>query len=281
MRVVARFARRTRDAVRRRSPLERTIPHTSMTALSRRARAEVRAFQVRCALPLLPSAAYCRIAVAHGCAVYVHADTLAIDVVTLDYVWRGDLFPVDVRGRVVLDLGAHKGYYGALVLRDGAAAVVSFEPESINHGALERATVAGRDRADWARHRAAVGATTGEVTLSVSTESWSHSIHAPASGDVVRTERVPMVAFADVLADAFADQPDRPVVLKLNVEGAAGDCLLSVPAETLGRLEVMLVDLEANTPQPLDDIIGHIHAAGFELAGERELVYHFVRKDSR
>ena len=249
---------------------------------SRRARAEVRAFQLRCALPLAAAVrATAGSRPAPGCGVYVHADTLAIDVVTLDYVWRRDLFPVDVRGRVVLDLGAHKGYFGALAMLDGAAAVVSFEPESINHGALERATITGRDRADWARHRAAVGATTGEVTLSVSTESWSHSIHAPASGDVVRTERVPMVAFADVLADAFANHPDRPVVLKLNIEGAAGDCLLSVPAETLGRLEVVLVDLEANTPQPLDDILGHIEAAGFELAGERELVYHFVRRGSR
>ncbi len=140
---------------------------------------------------------------------------------------------------------------------DGADAVVSYEPESINHGALQRAAVAGRDPADWTRHRAAVGADAGEVTLSVSTESWSHSIHAPASGTVVRTERVPMVRVRRRVDDA-ADHPDRPVVLKLNVEGAAGDCLLSVPAETLGRLEVLLVDLEANTPQPLDDILGHV-----------------------
>ena len=232
---VRAFLRRGRDAVRRRSPLERAIPHTSMAALSRRARLETRAFQLRCALPLLSRPGYRRITPTPGCRVFVHADTLAIDVVTLDYVWRRDLFPVDVRDRVVLDLGAHKGYYGALALTEGAAAVVSFEPESINNGALERATVAGRDPAEWARHRAAVGASAGEVTLSVSTESWSHSIHAPASGTVVRSERVALVPFSDVLADAFANHPDRSVVLKLNVEGAAGDCLLSVPADVLGR----------------------------------------------
>jgi FkbM family methyltransferase len=275
-----RFLRRVRDAVRRRSPLERTIPHTSMAALPRRARAQVRAFQVRCAMPLLRRPTYRRITAGPGCTVYAHADTLAIDVVTLDYVWRRDLFPVDLRGRVVLDIGAHKGYFGALALSDGADAVVSYEPESVNHGALLRATVAGRAPDEWTRHRAAVGAGTGEVTLSVSTESWSHSIHAPASGTVVRTERVPMVALTDVLAEAAVNHPDRPMVLKLNVEGAAGDCLLSVPAEALGRLEVLLVDLEANTPQPLSAILGHIDDAGFELAGERELVYRFVRKGS-
>ena len=89
-----------------------------------------------------------------------------------------------------------------------------------------------------------------------------------------------MVAFTDVLAEAAVNHPDRPMVLKLNVEGAAGDCLLSVSAEALGHLEVLLVDLEANTPQPLSAILGHIDDAGFELAGERELVYRFVRKGS-
>ncbi len=276
-----RSLRRFGDAVRSRSPLERAIPHTSMAALPRRARAQVRAFQVRCALPVLRRPTYRRISAAPGCTVYVHANTFAIDVVTLDYVWRRDLFPVDLRGRVVLDIGAHKGYFGALALSEGADAVISYEPEPLNHGALVRSTVAHRDQADWVRYRAAVGATAGEVTLSVSTESWSHSIHAPASGTIVRTERVPMVAFADVLAEAAANHPDRPVVLKLNVEGAAGDCLLSVPPAALGRFEVLLVDVEANTPQPVADILGHIGDAGFELVGERELVYHFARKDSR
>lgn len=280
MNTVRGVLRRVRDAARRRSPLERAVPHASMLALSRRARAEVRAFQIRSALPVA-RAGYGRITAAPGCTVYVHSDTLAIDIVTVDYVVRRDLFPVDVRDRVVLDLGAHKGYYGALALSDGATAVVSYEPESINHDALTKASVAGRDPSDWARPRAAVGAIAGEVALSVSSESWSHSVHAPASGEVVRTEQVPMVAFADVLADTFAHHPDRPIVLKLNVEGAAGDCLLSVPATTLGRLEVVLVDLEANTPQPLDEIFSHIAAAGFELAAERELVYHFVRSGTR
>lgn len=278
MSATRRFARRARDAVRRRSPLERAVPRTSMGALPRRARAEIRAFQIRCALPLVPRPGYGRVTVAPGCTVFVHAETLAIDVVTLDYVWRRQLFPADVVGRVVLDLGAHKGYYGALAMSEGATAVVSFEPESVNFGALDRAAVSGRQRGEWTRHRAAVGATAGAVDLTVSTESWSHSIHDPASGDVVRTERVPMVAFADVLDDAFANHPGRPIVLKLNVEGSAGDCLLSIPAEILGRLEVLLVDLEANTPQPLAEIRDRIDSAGFELIGERELVYHFVRR---
>lgn len=271
-----RWLRAARRALRRRSPLERGVPRASMAALALRARAQVRAFQIRRALPLLTTT-YGRVDVAAGCTVYVHTDTLAIDVVTLDYVVRRELFPVDVRGRVVLDVGSHKGYFGAVSLADGARAVISFEPEPVNHGALVRASVAGRD-GDWERRRCAVGATSGQVTLSVSSESWSHSVHAPASGTVLRTERVTMVGFAEVLADVAARYPGQPVVLKLNVEGAAGDCLLAVPPEALGVLEVLLVDLEANTPQPLGDILAHIERAGFELLAERELVYHFAKR---
>src|SRR4051794_11340555 len=80
MSTLRQVARRVRDGVRRRSPLERAIARSSMSALSRRARVEVRAFQVRCALPVLPGPGYGRITPAPGCAVYVHADTVAIDV---------------------------------------------------------------------------------------------------------------------------------------------------------------------------------------------------------
>jgi hypothetical protein len=86
-----------------------------------------------------------------------------------------------------------------------------------------------------------------------------------------------MVAFGDVLAEAATCWPEVPIVVKLNVEGAAGDCLLSVGPDTLAPVEVLLVDLEANTPQRLDDVRDHVAAAGFELLGERERVYHFAR----
>jgi FkbM family methyltransferase len=237
----------------------------------------VRCFQLRRTLPWSkPGEA--KLEPRPGCVVVVAADTLAIDVVTLDYVLRGDLFPVELDGRVVLDIGAHKGYFGALAVLDGAAAVVSFEPESGNFRALTRAAVTGARTTVWERRQEAVGATAGRVDLHVSSESWSHSVYAPASGDLVRTEHVPMVAFGDVLADASARWPGLPVVVKLNVEGAAGDCLLSVTAEALAPTEVLLVDLEANTPQRLDDVLAHILGAGFALLGERERVYHFARR---
>jgi FkbM family methyltransferase len=214
---------------------------------------------------------------APGCRLALHTTSMAIDVLTMDYVFRRELFPVELAGRVTVDIGAHKGYFGALAMVEGAAAVYSFEPESSNFEALRRATVAGRDLAMWARRNVAVGATDGDVALHVSTESWSHSVHEPASGTVLHTERVTVVAFAGVLAELTLKHPGASMLLKLNVEGAAGDCLLSVPASALKIFDELLVDLESNTPQRLDAIVGHIVDGGFHFVAERERVYHFIR----
>jgi hypothetical protein len=190
---MTRFVRRLRDAVRRRS-----MPHTSMAAL--RGRAQIRAFEVRCSVPLLQRPAYRRISVAPGFT------------------------------------------------------VISDEPERVNQGARPRQTVAGRAAAESGRRPAS--ATAGEVALSVSTGSGSYSIHASASGAV--------------LAEAAANRADRPTTA----------CLLSVPPVAVGRLEVPRIGFEADTPQPLADILEHIDDAGFELAGERELVDHWMRGGS-
>ena len=47
-------------------------------------------------------------------------------------------YRTDYRDAVVLDIGAHKGYYGAFALLEGAREVHSFEPEPTNFGLLER-----------------------------------------------------------------------------------------------------------------------------------------------
>ena len=52
--------------------------------------------------------------------------------------WRTTRTPTDYAGAVVLDLGAHKGYFGAYALARGARLVISFEPETANLELLER-----------------------------------------------------------------------------------------------------------------------------------------------
>ena len=62
-----------------------------------------------------------------------------VDVLTVLDVWNVEMFPAECRGRIVLDVGAHKGYFGAWALSQGAALVVSCEPERSNFARLSRA----------------------------------------------------------------------------------------------------------------------------------------------
>lgn len=212
---------------------------------------------------------------------YVNTATLRIDIVTLNDSLRRRYFPGDVRDRVVLDLGAHKGYYAAACFHDGSRLVYSFEPESGNFGCLQKATVDRATGGRWVRKRCAVGPAEGRAQLQVSDESWSHSLYQPPSGTVLRSEEVEVVAFGTLLADIERQHPGVVLVVKLNVEGMAGDCLLSVEPERLRCVGDLFVDIEATTPQPVEEIAAHLAAAGLEPRGVLDNVWHFSRDERR
>ena len=60
-----------------------------------------------------------------------------------------EAYETDYEGTIVLDIGAHKGYYAAYAVQHGARRVVAYEPESANLEALERTAAAYRDDAAW------------------------------------------------------------------------------------------------------------------------------------
>jgi predicted RNA methylase len=91
-----------------------------------------------------------------GGPVFLGQRSTFIDVMTVVDVWSGPMFPADCRDRVVLDIGAHKGYFGAWALAQGATAVVSCEPESENFRLLSRAVAANDRRAAWEVDRVAL-----------------------------------------------------------------------------------------------------------------------------
>ena len=64
-------------------------------------------------------------------------------------------------GAVALDVGAHKGYFGAYAVAHGASSVVAYEPESANLVVLERTATSYRDGVEWTVHPAAVDARPG------------------------------------------------------------------------------------------------------------------------
>jgi FkbM family methyltransferase len=216
-----------------------------------------------------------------GGPVYLSRDSFYIDALVLDYLWNGHVFGASCEDRVVLDLGAHKGYFGAWALKHGASFVISCEPESNNFRVLERIRNDNSRSDNWEIMRVAVGAHPGEVPLFVSSESWAHSVYEElvdatrqtrstswahylesSEGDQHSVEMVPMVTLATVLDRAFESRPGQPVVVKANVEGCAGPILMAAtPAELAPVVEVH-VDYEPGSPYDIAELLDHLAAAG-------------------
>jgi FkbM family methyltransferase len=200
-----------------------------------------------------------------------------IDVTTVLDVWRGTMFPAHCGGRVVLDLGGHKGYFGAWALAHGATMVISCEPEPENYSLLERCRARNQRRDAWEVKRVAVGAAPGRATLYRSNESWAHSLydHMVTSDGSVEVE---VVGLASILDRAHKKHPNAEVVLKVNIEGAAGDVLFAVEPARLSSVVEVHLDQEPGSPSAIEDILRHLAAAGLtEVSVHDDQLHRIIR----
>jgi FkbM family methyltransferase len=198
-----------------------------------------------------------------GGPVYLGRNSLYIDALVFDYLWHQGVFNVACKDCVVLDLGAHKGYFGAWALDHGASLVISCEPESSNYDVLERTQSEHGRSEDWEVMRIAVGAKAGEVSLFLSPESWAHSIYEDMI-DAVSVERVQMVTLASLLERAAEKRPGRSVIVKANVEGSAGPILMAATAEALAPVTEVHIDYEQGSPYGIGELFRHLAAAGLD-----------------
>jgi len=198
-----------------------------------------------------------------GGPVFLGGESLYVDAMTLGYVWGERVFAPTCHERVVVDIGAHKGYFGAWALANGAVHVHSVEPSSANYRRLEKAQGAHRRSQSWTTERSAVGDAAGMVSLFVSAESWAHSVQA-GMVEAVGVERVEMVTLADVLSRLAEDHPDRDYVLKINVEGSAGSILLAASPSDLQRVMEIHMDHEPGSPYDPEDVFRHLSEAGLD-----------------
>jgi FkbM family methyltransferase len=173
----------------------------------------------------------------------------------------------------VLDVGAHKGYFGAYALARGASVVLSYEPAAGNYAALERAARPLRSR--WETRNAALGEERGTGTLLLDRTSWAHSLRQvdrPAG-----TEPVSIVT----LEHALAELPGRALrtIVKIDAEGS--ECEILARAEALAQVDVLFVEWHPKaatcTAEELVEIAG---AGGLTQTPNRHGVLSFRRTSS-
>ena len=200
-----------------------------------------------------------------GTTVYLSHDDYEIDWASLAFVAVDEAYAGEYEGTVVVDIGAHKGYYGAYALLRGARAVVSYEPETANFALLERAAAGVRARGGaWHTMRCAVGAEHGKAELHIMGASWGHALHPPeafAEYEVgVATVRVE--ALRNVLDNAIEVALGAPVIVKVNIEGEECPMLLGTSPAAFEAIAEVYVETHPWADCSADELAQHMGAAG-------------------
>jgi FkbM family methyltransferase len=197
-------------------------------------------------------------------SVYVSAEDLAIDRATFDYVFMEHAYDCEYQNALVLDIGAHKGYYGAYALLRGAHSVRSLEPEARNFSLLERCASAFRSRGfEWSTSKTAVGSEEGELDLHVGEESWGHSLDPPDDFRQIGLQRVTVVSMRSLMEDArAAARGASRLIVKVNAEGSECDIVFSTPMEAWQAAEEVFIERHAWAPCTSDEIVGRLEGAG-------------------
>ena len=196
--------------------------------------------------------------------VFLSEDDYEIDWASFAFVAIDEAYEGDYRDAFVVDLGAHKGYYGAYALRHGARGVVSYEPESTNASYLEAAAARLRGARTWRTARAAVGVEPGEAALHVMGSSWGHAIHPPDAWaeHEVGVERVRVEALGDVLSRAAERARGARTIVKVNIEGEECPTILATPAAAWTDVAVVYIEIHPWATCGAAELAEHLVDAG-------------------
>jgi FkbM family methyltransferase len=213
--------------------------------------------------------------------IFVDGQNMAIDFQVLGQVLLDEVYSeVDLRHKVVIDLGAHKGYFAAYALMVGAKAVVSYEPEPTNFACLSRFAETARLHGKTIEViQAAAGASDGELTLYMSDESWRHTTIAGQSEASSGTLQVPCSSLSSILARARKSFLEEDFILKVDAEGAECPILLHVPEECFASIREVVFEYHAFAGCGLNAILSRIEGFGFEYAAcVKEADLHMLRR---
>lgn len=215
--------------------------------------------------------------------VFLSHDDFEIDWKSLAFVAVDDAYTGDYEGAVVVDVGAHKGYFAAWALHRGARAVISYEPEAANFALLERAAHRAR-RGEWRTRPTAVGAEPGEAELHVMSASWGHALHPPAAFSEYETgvQRVEVEALRDVLAEARDLAAGARVLVKVNIEGEECPVILGTPASAWESVADAYVETHTWGSCGAGELARHLEPAGLiRRESAHRAVLRLQRRESR
>ncbi len=213
--------------------------------------------------------------------IFMDGQNVAIDFQVLGQVLLDEVYSeVNLRDKIVVDLGAHKGYFAAYALMAGAKAVFSYEPEPTNFACLSRFADTARLRGKIIEVvQAAAGAADEELTLYTSFESWRHTTIAGQSEHSGGKLRVPCNSLSSILAIVRKRFPEEALILKVDTEGAECAILLQAPEECFRSIHAVVFEYHSFAKCGLESILARIGVLGFEYAAcVKEADLHILRR---
>jgi FkbM family methyltransferase len=204
----------------------------------------------------------------HVGKIFVDGQDAVIDFQVLGQVLLDEVYSeVDMRDKVVVDLGAHKGYFAAYALTVGAKAVFSYEPEPTNFACLSRFADTARLHGKIIEViQAAAAAADGKLTLYRSDESWRHTTIAGQREGSGGRLQVPCHSLSSILAHVRNRFPEENLILKVDAEGAECPILLRAPEECFASIREVVFEYHAFAGCGLQAILTRIEGLGFEYA---------------
>lgn len=165
----------------------------------------------------------------------------------------------NLKGKVVIDAGAHVGLY-SLIVATYAKKVISIEPHPVNYRLLEINRVINNAWNIVPINAAIVGTYTQQnVKLCESTHSGGATIVTEASS---KCYYVPATTLTKIVEE-YVDQDDS-IMLKIDVEGAEFDIFNHLDPALLKRIEAIVGEIHLNYGN-IDDIIKKLKTAGFQI----------------
>jgi len=214
---------------------------------------------------------------------FVDGQNAAADFQVLAQVFLDEVYgKLEFQDRIVIDVGAHKGYFAAYALISGAKAVLSYEPEVVNFSCLARFAGSAKLHGQAIQiSQAAVSDTDGEVALYLSPESWAHSILQGQGLSPKNSLRVRSYSLASILRKAEKEFLGRELILKIDAEGVECPLLLNTPAECFAAVKEVVFEYHVFSGCDLRIILDRLQSLGFEyVASIRDADLHHFRSSA-
>lgn len=207
---------------------------------------------------------------ANGAHVSVASRSFGADWGVFSEVFQTTMYEGDFAEAYVIDIGAHKGYFGAFALLRGATALHSYEPAADNYALLQRAAESFRATGrHWATSKQAVGPRAGTATLEIKEPSWGHRMNA-SIGSMGTTEEVDVIELGDVVSHLPAER----VIVKMDVEGLERAIIMTSPATVWNRVDELFLKIygpkiDEDEPITRAEVLLRLQEHGLEICALR------------